>query len=171
VNEFQFEIFLRGFDRYSWRLVQRGGDRRVLAKAPVDFPTPQLAENSIMVMKEIVAHAEIVRVDAGYGEPVGFEIVDAFPLRLKNTVSTRDAPAAADRSAAALRPSPGAERTGAETSGSEEAGAEKISAGKATAEPAKAIPAARKPAAKAASEGGSDGGTPRKTVAAKARRS
>lgn len=165
MNEFQFEIFLRGFDRYSWRLVQRGGDRRVIARAPVDFATPLLAENSIMVMKDIVANAEIVRVGDGYGEVVGFEIVDAFPLRLRNTVSDHetaaatDGPAAAtDGPAAALRPAP-------ETaSKADNTPAQKVAQKTAQKTPVKAATAKdSRPAA--------DGATVHKAPAARSRRS
>ncbi|MFC7279693.1 hypothetical protein ACFQS1_37530 [Paractinoplanes rhizophilus] len=100
MDEFQFEIFLRDVDRYEWRLVQHDGQRRVLARSLGDFATPLLAQNSIMVMKQIVERAPIVTVGDGYGQPVGFEIVDAFPLRLSGSVSH---PAVTEDAATALR--------------------------------------------------------------------
>ena len=129
MNEFEFEIFLRGVDRYAWRLVEHDGDRRVLARSLSDFPTPLRARTSILVMKQIVESAPIVTADGGFGEEVAFEIVDAFPLRLSGTVSRRDAeemPATALQPAAAsqARQQPAAQQTGTRQTGTRQAAAQ-----------------------------------------------
>jgi hypothetical protein len=106
VNDFQFEIFSRGVDRYSWRLVTRDDHRQVLARSLVDFPTPLLAHNGVLVMKHIAETADIITVDDGYGQAAGFTELDAFPLRVRNAITRRDAGATTANGPAAMTVTP-----------------------------------------------------------------